>query len=113
MLVNSSNEINHGKIIVAPEVTMAIVRQATQNISNVASMVSPTTNIFRRNQGRDGVTLTQSEDGLKIDIYVILKQNTNMVETAKTIQVAVSDAVDQLIGIQLTAVDVHVEDVTF
>lgn len=113
MLVNTNNPINHGQIIVAPEVMMTVVRQATQSVPNVASMISPSTGIFRRGQGRDGVTLTQTEDGLKIDIHVVLQQNSNMMETAKAIQIAASDAVDQIIGVKTKSVDVHVEDITF
>lgn len=92
---------------------MTVVRHAAQSVSDVSSMVSPSTGIFRRGQGRDGVTLTPAEDGLKIDIHVVLKQNSNMMEAAKAIQVAVSDAVDQIIGVQTKSVDVHIEDVAF
>ena len=113
MLVNTNSPINYGQIIVAPEVIMTVVREATLNVSHVASTASPTTGIFRRGQGRDGVTLLQSEDGLKIDIHVALKQNSNMVETAKAIQIAVTDAVDQIIGVNIQTVDVHVENITF
>ena len=113
MQVNMNGPINHGQIIVAPEVMMTVIRQAAQSVPDVSSMVSPSTSIFRRGQSRDGVTLVQSENGLKIDIHVALKQNSNMMETAKAIQIAVSDAVDQIIGVKIESVDVHVEDITF
>ena len=92
---------------------MTVVRQATQSVPDVASMISPATGLFRRGQGRDGVTLTQSDDGFKIDIHVVLKQNANMMETAQAIQVSVSDAVDHIIGVKIKSVDVHIEDVSF
>lgn len=92
---------------------MTVVREATLNVPNVASMASPTTGIFRRGQGRDGITLQHLDDGLKIDIHVALKQNSNMVEAAKAIQVAVADSVDQFIGVNIQTVDVHVENISF
>ena len=92
---------------------MTVVRQATLSVPDVASMVSPTSGIFRRGQGRDGVTLTQSDDGFKIDIHVVLKQNANMMETAQAIQISVSDAIGHIIGVDIKSVDVHIEDVSF
>ena len=82
MLVNTNSSINYGQIIVAPEVIMKVVRETTLNVSGVASMASPTTGIFRRGQGREGVTLQTTESGLKIDIYVTLQENSNMVDAA-------------------------------
>ena len=57
MLVNTNSLEHFGQIIVAPEVIMQVVREATLSVSDVASMASPTTSIFRRGQGREGVTL--------------------------------------------------------
>lgn len=113
MLVNTNNSTNYGQIIVAPEVMMTVVREATLSVADVSSLTSPSTSIFRRGQGRDGVTLQTSESGLKIDIHVTLQENSNMVESAKAIQIAVVDAVDQIVGANIEAVDVHVENVSF
>lgn len=92
---------------------MTVIRQAAQNVPDVASMTSPATSMFRRGQGREGIILGQSENGLKIDIHVVLKHNVNMIETAQAIQSAVSEAVDQIIGVSVSSVDVHIEDITF
>jgi uncharacterized alkaline shock family protein YloU len=113
MFVNTNNPISYGQIIVAPEVMMTVIRQAAQNVPDVASMTSPATSMFRRGQGREGIILGQSENGLKIDIHVVLKHNVNMIETAQAIQSAVSEAVDQIIGVSVSSVDVHIEDITF
>lgn len=113
MLVNTNNSTNFGQIIVAPEVMMTVVREATLSVGDVASLTSPSTGIFRRGQGREGVTLQTSEGGLKIDVHVTLQENSNMVEAAKAVQVAVVDAVDQIVGATVESVDVHVENVSF
>lgn len=113
MQVNMDKQANHGQIVVAPEVIMTVIREATVGVSQVDSMVSPSTSLFRRSQGRDGVTLQQSDAGLKIDIHVALEQNSNMMEVAQSIQIAVSDAVDQIIGLEVESIDVHIEDITF
>ena len=92
---------------------MTVIRQATLTVPEVSALANPTTGIFRRGQGRDGVTLQASEGGLKIDIHVVIQENSNMMEAAKAVQVAVSDAVDHIVGTHIESVDVHVEDVTF
>ena len=106
-------QMSHGQIIVAPEVIMTVIREATISVNQVDSMVSPSTSLFRRSQGRDGVTLQQSDAGLKIDIHVALEQNSNMMEVAQSIQSVVADAVDQIIGLDIESIDVHIEDITF
>ncbi|MEM9776455.1 MAG: Asp23/Gls24 family envelope stress response protein [Chloroflexota bacterium] len=106
-------QVNHGQIVVAPEVIMTVIREATLSVGQVDSMVSPSTSLFSRSQGRDGVTLQQSDAGLKIDIHVALEQNSNMMEVAKSVQASVSDAVDQIIGLEVESIDVHIEDITF
>ena len=113
MLVNTNSSINLGQIIVAPEVIMKVVHQATLTVPDVASLATPTTGIFRRGQGRDGVNLQASEGGLKIDIHVVVQENSNMIEAAKAVQVAVSDAVDHIVGTDIESVDVHVENISF
>lgn len=105
-----------GRIEVAPEVLITIVRQEVLSIKGVRKMApipSDVGHIFRRSSRHDGVILDYSDNRLAFDIYVFMEPDVNLREASRAIQVAVVEAIDKMVGVPVDAVNVHVEDVVY
>lgn len=106
-----------GRIEVAPGVLAMIALNAAMRVEGVAKMApipADVARLFRKEVRQDGVLLQISDQNqVKIDIYVIMNPQVNIMETSRTIQTAVSEAIDTMVGIPVEAVNVHVEDVVY
>jgi len=105
-----------GRVEVAPEVLTTIAHFATtrmEGIRRMAAVPADVARLFRRSIQHDGILLNLSDDQVKFDIYVIMEPNINIMETSRTLQAAVVEAIDTMVGIPVNAVNVHVEDVIY
>jgi uncharacterized alkaline shock family protein YloU len=105
-----------GRIEVAPEVLITIVRKVALDMKGVREMASIPADVahfLRRSPRNDGVALHYKENRLTFDIYLNMDPNVNLRETSRGVQVAVVEAIDKMVGIPVDAVNVHVEDVVY
>ena len=105
-----------GRIEVAPEVLITIVRQEVLGIKGVrrmASVPSDVGNLFRRATRYDGIVLDYTDNRLSFDIYVYMEPDVNLPETCRRLQKAVVEALDKMVSLPVEAVNVHVEDVIY
>lgn len=105
-----------GRIEVAPEVLLTIVRKVVLDIKGVREMAAIPADVasfFRRSPRHDGIVLRYKENHLAFDIYLNMTPNVNLRETSRAVQVAVVEAIDKMVGIPVDAVNVHVEDVVY
>ncbi len=105
-----------GRIEVAPDVLAMIAYFATQRVEGVAKMApvpADAARLFRRHSRHDGIVLDYADDRIRFDIYVIMKPDVNIMETSQALQTAVIEAIDTMVGLPVTAVNVHVEDVVY
>lgn len=105
-----------GRVTIAPDVLVTIARLTTQTVDGVARMCSTGPNLveklFRRVAGGDGVQITVADDRVKVDLYIIVAPNVNMRQVSQYIQLAVTRAIQDMVGMQVQAVNVHIQDVT-
>jgi uncharacterized alkaline shock family protein YloU len=112
----NEQEESIGRIEVAPEVLLTIVRQevlSTEGVNRMASIPAEVSHLFRRASRHEGVVLDYSDNRLSFDVYVYMDPDVNLRETSKAIQVAVIEAMDKMVGVPVGAVNVHVEDVIY
>ena len=105
-----------GRIEVAPEVLTTIVQFATLRVEGVHKLVPATTGksrFSRRSVHQNGIVLDLSDDKLIFDIYVIMDPHVNIMQTSRNLQKAVIESIDNMVGIPVDAVNVHVEDVIY
>jgi uncharacterized alkaline shock family protein YloU len=105
-----------GRIEVAPEVLLTIVRQEVLSIPGVNRMApipAEVGHLFRRASRHEGVVLEYADNRLSFDVYVFMDPDVNLRETSQAIQVAVIEAIDKMVGVPVDAVNVHVEDVIY
>ncbi len=95
----------------APEHLLIIAeREMLTTKGVVRHAVPPAADIQHR---KDGILLTINENCVIFDIYVIMDANVNIMETSRQLQSAVAERVKQMSGLQVNAINIHVEDVAY
>jgi len=102
-----------GKITIAPEVLITIARLNTLIIPGVSGLAVNTGGVNRWfDKGlSDGVHITVEDNKVYTDIFVVLKPDTNVIETSHAIQHQVARAISEMVGMEVGKVNIHVEDV--
>ena len=104
---------SQGKITIAPEVLITIVRLNTLNIAGVSSLA---VNVGGMNRWFDkglseGVHIVVEDNKVYADIFVVLKPDTNVIETSHAIQHQVARAISEMVGMEVGKVNIHIEDI--
>jgi uncharacterized alkaline shock family protein YloU len=95
-----------GRIEVAPEVLLTIVRQevlSVEGVNRMAPIPAEVSHLFRRASRQEGVVLDYSDNHLAFDVYVYMEPDVNLRETSRAIQVAVIEAIDKMVGVPVEA----------
>jgi uncharacterized alkaline shock family protein YloU len=100
-----------GKITIAPEVLETTARLTTLAVSGVARLTSPPG--MQRLLRQDGVIIDVIEDRVRVTLYVVAEPHANMLGVGRQIQAEVTRAVQDMIGMKVESVDVHIEDVAY
>ncbi|MFO7540047.1 MAG: Asp23/Gls24 family envelope stress response protein [Chloroflexota bacterium] len=105
-----------GRIEVAPEVLVTIAHSAAMRLEGIRKLgpvPADVARLFRRGAQQNGILLDLSDNKVKFDIYVIMDPHVNIMEASRALQAAVAEAIDNMVGITIDAVNVHVEDVVY
>lgn len=98
-----------GKITVAPEVLEITARLTTLAVPGVARLVSPAG--VRRLLRHNGVKLEVIGNSVRVELYVVTEPDVNMLNVSRQIQAEVTRALQDMVGMKVQSVDVHIEDV--
>lgn len=98
-----------GRITIAPQVLITTARLTTLAVPGVARLVSPP-GVGRLLQ-QDGVEVSVTDGEVYVKLYVVTGPDANMLSVGRQIQVEVTRALRDMIGVAVQAVDVHIEDV--
>jgi uncharacterized alkaline shock family protein YloU len=111
------NEALPGTVTIAPEVLVTIVRLTTQAIPGVHAMSGDWTRDVNRFLGNarvgDGVQTSVQGDRVSVDLYVVVEPGTNMLDVGRTIQEEVTRAIEDMLGMEVREVNVHIEDIHY
>lgn len=109
---------SQGRVTIAPEVLVTIARLTSQSVEGVAQLchqVGPSNvdRVLGRVAGGGGVQIAVINDAVRVDLYIIVEPNANMRTVSQEIQKAVTRAVQDMVGMEVSAVNVHIQDVAF
>jgi uncharacterized alkaline shock family protein YloU len=107
--------IRQGKITVAPEVILDIIRQAalyTEGVVGMASIPPRVDRIFRRLITGEGIALEILEESVTIDLYLVAEQ-VDLLNLGHRVQREVIRSMDKLVGLKVDEVNIHIEDVAY
>ncbi len=102
-------EESHGTITIATNVLNTIARLTTLNVPGVARMGTNGQIL----QPASGVMVRVAEGRVKADIFVIVKPEANFYEVGQKIQHEVERSIKEIVGMDVEAVNVHIQDVAY
>ena len=76
-----------------------------------ADMADGIITLLPANRLRRGVVVTPAEEGVHVDLYVVIEYGTNLNVVSQNLVDAVTFALTQYAQVPLAGVDVHVQDV--
>ena len=102
-----------GKTIIAPDVLLAIARLSALGVSGVARMSAVpggVNRLFRRGVG-DGVRIEVKENAVAVALYLVVSPDRQVREVSRAVQAEVARAIQEMVGMDVLRVHVHIEDV--
>jgi uncharacterized alkaline shock family protein YloU len=110
-------EIDEGSIKIADEVVGIITGLAATEIDGVAGMsggiAGGIADMLGRKSLSKGVKVEVSEEEATVDVYVIINYGNSIPDVAWKIQDNVKQAIEGMTGLDVKAVNVHVQGVNF
>ena len=104
-----------GKVIIAPGVLVTIASLTTLSTPGVVRMSAGWTDsmgrLLRRRALSDGVKIEVEDNSVSIDLYIVVEQHVNMLKLSQEIQGEVSRAIQDMVGMTVRDVNIHIEDV--
>jgi uncharacterized alkaline shock family protein YloU len=102
-----------GRITIAPEAVAQIVGHTAAECYGVVDMAGRgrVARMLTRDRLTQGIEVDARPDGLAIDLHVVLEYGLNLAEVAAAIRSRVAYEVARLTGLEVAAVEVHIEDV--
>jgi uncharacterized alkaline shock family protein YloU len=109
---------NQGRVTIAPGVLATIARLTTLSINGVVQMchqIGPSNldRLLGRVSGGGGVQIAVSDDKVRVDLFVIVEPAVNMRGVSLRIQEAVTRAIQDMVGMQVSGVNIHIQDVAY
>ena len=102
-----------GRITIANEAVAQIVGHTDAECYGVVGMASRgrLPKLLARDRLTQGVEVGRGEDGVAIDLRVVVEYGLNLAEVASTLRSRVAYEVERLTGLRVASVEVHIEDV--
>ena len=103
-----------GRVTVAPPVLTTIVRQTTleeTGVSHLAPLPAKMRGLRAGAALEEGILVGVSEQGVYVEVHVVAEPGIHVLKLGTAVQSAVTRAVEEMVGMRVVAVDVHIDDV--
>lgn len=113
---NMNSQVNMGIVKISDEVVGVIAGLATTEINGIvgmsASLVGGITQILtgKKNLSK-GVKVSVGENNAAIDLFVVVEYGVRIPDVALKVQQNVKRAVESITGLEVSAVNIHVQNV--
>ena len=98
-----------GRITVDPGVLETIARLTALAVPGVVRIASVPKSRFLG--GKEGVRITLRNGSVLVDIYLVVEAGYNMLALGRQVQAEVTRAIQDMVGLDVEAVNVYIEDV--
>lgn len=104
-----------GATTIAPGVLVTIARLTALSVDGVAGMaaIPSSVNRFLRRGSGEGVEIRIEDGTVAADLYLILERDTYLRDVSRQVQTEVTRAIEDMVGMDVKRVDVHIEDVHY
>jgi len=105
-----------GTVQIANDVLADLAGFTALECYGIVGMASPTirdgvAQALSREKLRKGVRITNEEDGVRVDLYVIIEHGTNIAEVSHNLANRVRYVLTTMGDVKVSSVEVHVQDV--
>ena len=104
-----------GKVIIAPEVITTVVKMtalATPGVARLSSTIpGRMSRVWRGARSVEGIDVDLNGEQVIVDLFIVATREAKMSELGQQLQHDVSRAITEIVGLPVSAVNVHIEDV--
>ena len=104
-----------GLTTLAPSVLVRIAQLTAMSVPGVTRMAAVPASVdrmFRRGAG-EGVQIEVEDNRMSAELYLALDQGADARKVGREVQQAVARAIEQMVGMQVGQIDVHIEEIDF
>lgn len=109
-LVSNNNSL--GKVEIAPEVIEVITGIAASEVKGVSAMrgnfATGVVERFGKKSHSKGVKVELTENGVLIDLYVVLNFGVSIPQIAQQLQTNIRQSLKNMTGLEISEINVHV-----
>lgn len=106
-----------GTVKIASDVVATIAGLAAAQVEGIAGMsggvVGGIAEMLGRKNLTRGIKVDVQEQNTTIDVYVIVEYGVAIADVATNVQKSIKNAVESMTGLTCTAINIHVQGVTF
>ncbi len=108
-------ENTQGKTTVSPDVLTTIARLAALEVPGVSRLapVSGGVNRFFKRGANDGVRIQTEDNTVYANLHLVLQENMNIREVSRNVQMNVTRAIQEMVGMDVGQVNIHIEDIDY
>lgn len=103
-----------GKVSIAPDVLVTIVQKTATSVPGVARLSENIPGVQRLlglHTTAEGVQVTITDGQVAVDVYLVGRRGFDLFEVGRNLQKDVTRAIEDIVGMQVREVNVHVEDI--
>ena len=103
-----------GRVTIAPQVLITIVRQTTlenESVERLAARAPRRSQRSGRRATAPGVEVIVDENGVRATVHIIARPGVNMLRLGETLQTEIARAIEHMTGLQVADVNVFIDDV--
>ena len=101
------------KVTIAPDVLVSIARLTTLATPGVASLCSTGVRAIFGGRGAGGVRVAVEDEHVTVDVRIVVEHGTNMLQMSQGLQCRIARAIQDMVGMDVTAVNIYILDVEF
>jgi uncharacterized alkaline shock family protein YloU len=103
-----------GKVTIAPHVLVTIVQKTALSVPGVARLSENVPGVQRLlglHTTAEGVQVSIADGQVTVDVYLIGRRGFDLLDMGRKLQKDVTRAIEDIVGMQVCEVNVHVEDI--
>lgn len=103
------------KTTISPDVLVTIARLSALSVPGVSRMANVTggVNRFFKRGIHDGVRIEVEDNVVVANLYLVLKKDVNIREVSRNVQEQVARALQDMVGMDIGSIEVHVENIDY
>lgn len=101
------------KVTIAPDVLVSIARLTTLSVPGVARLCSQGMRAMIGGKETGSVRVAVEDDRVTLDVHIVVEHGVNMLQLSQNLQAKVARAIQDMVGMDVLAVNVYIKDVEF